>query len=113
MEKKKAVVVDSDGLSLSITVLFLEDLGLEVYCFLNSKEALNFIKNKPQIDLLVVDIDKTKIKAYKLIEKVKEIKPDIKIILISKNDEINTNENVLRILNFKELEAAVNKIITA
>ena len=92
---KRIILVDDDPDILFTYESFLKDDGYEIISFTNSSNALNFIKDLPNFnDLLVtLDIKMKDLNGFQLQQQIKSIDPTIKILFITVldiSDEILT-----------------------
>jgi PAS domain S-box-containing protein len=103
------VAVDDDSLVLMNTVAMLEDLGHQVLEAASGKEALEIFQQHESIDLLVVDQAMPRMTGTQLIEKIREARPDLPIILATGYAELPADapENLLRLSKpFSQTELA-------
>jgi CheY-like chemotaxis protein len=80
---KRVLVVDDDPLVLGLTAEMVEDIGCEVRTAQNGAEALAKIAGDEKIEILITDINMPDISGYDLAERAKQIRPGIRIILLS------------------------------
>ncbi|HSF50036.1 MAG TPA: response regulator [Nitrososphaeraceae archaeon] len=82
---KRIILVDDDPDILFTYESFLKDNGYEITSFTNPCKALNFIKDLPNFnDLLVtLDIKMKDLNGFQLQQQIKSIDPTIKILFIS------------------------------
>jgi CheY-like chemotaxis protein len=86
---KKVLIVDAEQLSRDILSKILSRyLGCEVFKASSSSEALSFLQSK-KFDLLIVDLVMPGIFAVKLIEKIRLLKSEISIIIVTGNANDN------------------------
>jgi CheY-like chemotaxis protein len=91
------------------TVAMLEDLGHHVLEASSGKEALEIFRTHERIDLLIVDQAMPRMTGTQLIEKIRETRPDLPIILATGYAELPANapENLLRLSKpFSQAELA-------
>jgi len=82
------LLVDDDAFVLEIAREVLEDLGYQVLEACNGLEAVDvFIKNKDQISLVITDIVMPKLNGIKAAERMREIRPDMRIIFSTGYDK--------------------------
>jgi CheY-like chemotaxis protein len=79
---KKVVVVDDDKEVLAVIREMLEDLGCDVCCVRSPTEALVKVTTDASVGVLISDINMP-VSGYELAEKVKEIRPAVKVWLLS------------------------------
>ncbi|HTF99548.1 MAG TPA: ATP-binding protein [Nitrospirota bacterium] len=78
------LVVDDDELILKSMNITLSDAGYKVFAMNDSISALNIFKKLPQeIQLVITDISMPKMDGRELIDQMKAVKPEVKIIAIS------------------------------
>jgi len=80
---KRVLVVDDDPLELSITAEMLEELGCDVRTARNGDDALTKIASDQKIEIVITDINMPGMSGYDLVERVKQIRADVKFILLS------------------------------
>jgi two-component system, cell cycle sensor histidine kinase and response regulator CckA len=136
-EKSIEAVTKDDGLYKGTeTILFVEDeesllnlggellqsLGYSVFLARSGREAIKvYKKNMPKIDMVVLDIAMADMDGHRTFEKLKNIHPDIKVLLATgydKNDSraielLNTGCRGLleKPFNRKELSIKVRKVL--
>lgn len=94
----RLMIVDDEKDLLFVYKKALELTGMEIFTFDNPDLAFKeFIENSEKYSLLLTDMRMPSMNGYELINKVKAIRPEIKIILISAynitQDEITRNLN--------------------
>ncbi len=62
---------------------WLEDLGCEVETALNGPEALAKLGNDQRIEVLISDVNMPGISGYQVADRAKEMRPELKVILLS------------------------------
>ncbi|MGY3255638.1 PAS domain S-box protein [Pseudomonas chlororaphis] len=77
------LVVDDDSLVLTSTTLLLEDLGHQVLCAMSGAQALQRFAEYPAIDLMITDLAMPVMDGGQLASAVRELRPDLPIILAS------------------------------
>ncbi|PMY60169.1 MULTISPECIES: PAS domain-containing sensor histidine kinase [Pseudomonas] len=77
------LVVDDDSLVLTSTTLLLEDLGHQVLCAMSGAQALQRFAEYPAIDLMITDLAMPMMDGGQLASAVRELRPDLPIILAS------------------------------
>lgn len=103
------VAVDDDSLVLMNTVAMLEDLGHQVLEASSGREALEIFQQHERIDLLIVDQAMPRMTGTQLIEKIRETRPKMPIILATGYAELPADapENLLRLSKpFSQTELA-------
>ena len=79
--KITVLVVDDDALIAMSTAAMVEDLGHDVFEVNSGSAALEFLKNGHIIDLLITDFSMPKMNGMQLAKAVKDIHPNLPIIL--------------------------------
>lgn len=78
------MLVDDDKDILQIVRMGLEDAGFEVHGFSDPVEALNHIeKGCKDCKVLVSDVRMPKINGFQLVRKVREARPEMKVIMMT------------------------------
>ncbi len=118
-EKKKILLVDDEeGIQLLYREEF-EDEGFEVASAYNGEEALELFKKDPP-DLVILDINMPGMNGIEVLRQMKEMKPDLPVILSSAYQEYKqdfgtwaSEEYIVKSANMDELKAAVHKYLDA
>lgn len=82
-ERSTILVVDDDALIAMSTVEMVEDLGHQVIEANSGMAALDIIQSGTKIDLIITDFSMPKMSGAELIAAVRQIHPDMPIILAS------------------------------
>jgi CheY-like chemotaxis protein len=77
------LLAEDEAMLRIIAVEMLQDAGFEVFEAGDGVEALDLLKAHPQIALLVSDIKMPRMDGYALVEAGLEIKPDLKVLLMT------------------------------
>ena len=87
----KIVLVDDDEIiRIGMKKMISKDVGDVVAAeFSNGLDALNYVQQTPDINIIITDIRMPLMDGLELIEKVKEIRSDIRFIVLSGFDEFN------------------------
>ncbi|MDH3348129.1 MAG: response regulator [Desulfobulbaceae bacterium] len=114
--KKILLVDDEEGIQLLYREEF-EEQGYQVISAYNGEEALKKFKADPP-DLVVLDINMPGINGIQVLREMKEMHPDLPIILSSAYQEYKqdfgtwaSEEYIVKSANMDELKAAVNKLL--
>lgn len=110
----RILVVDDEEMIQRLLKRFLEDKGHEVCVASTGKEALEMIKEAPEIvllDIMLPDMD-----GLELLNKAKEISPSTRIILMSgmdgESDHLTSFKGdyvfIAKPMNLKALEQIIN-----
>ncbi len=92
---KKIIVVDDDAGVLPVITDMLEDLGCDAKGFRSPTQAFVKVTTDPGIEILIADINMPGLTGYDLAEKIRQIRPDVKILLLSGRAERGTDYPVL------------------
>lgn len=82
-DKPRVLVAEDEALLRMVAVEFLEDAGCTVLEAADGAEALESLKQNPDIKLLVSDIRMPKINGYQLVEQGLALRPDLKVLLMT------------------------------
>lgn len=85
------LVVDDDPLVITNTILMLEDLGHEVVQAHSGEEALRALSRDEEFDLVLTDHSMPKMTGAQLAARVRELKPDLPILLATGYAELAAN----------------------
>jgi two-component system cell cycle sensor histidine kinase/response regulator CckA len=82
--KETVLLVDDEDMIIDVAQRMLEKLGYKVFAARDGKEAVEvFRKHKDKIDAIVLDMIMPKMSGGEAFDRIKEIKPDIKVLLSS------------------------------
>lgn len=115
MEKKRILLVDDEeGIQLLYREEFEEE-GFEVISAYNGDEALEKF-SKESLDLVILDINMPGMSGIEVLRRMKEIKPDLPVILSSAYQEYKqdfstwaSEDYIVKSANMEELKNAVRK----
>jgi two-component system, cell cycle response regulator CpdR len=79
----RVLVVEDEALILELTASWLEDLGCEVETAHNGTEALAKLGHDRRIEVLITDVNMPGISGYQLADRAKQMKPELKVVLVS------------------------------
>jgi CheY-like chemotaxis protein len=82
-EKRSVVLVDDQRGFLKVLGKFMERKGWSVTSFSNSAEALAYLGNNDSTDLLICDYHIDTMDGLELVDKLKEILPDLPVVILS------------------------------
>ena len=84
-KRRRVILVDNDLDILLTYELFLKDNGYEIISFIDSSDALNYIKDLPNFnDLLITSgIRMNDLNGFQLHQQIKAIDPTIKILFVT------------------------------
>lgn len=77
---KPILVVEDDIISYNLIREFLLPLNLEIYHVTDGKDAINFVKMNPDVQLILMDIKLPYMDGYEATKLIKQINPKIYII---------------------------------
>ncbi len=83
---KNLAIVDDDNDILDLVKAFFQPKGYQVTCFSDAESALSAVQekgNEINWDVLITDLQLPQMSGFDFIEKMKKIKPDLPIILIT------------------------------
>ena len=75
--------VNAEALIVLLATSWLEDLGCEVETALNATEALAKLGSDPYVEVLLTDVNMPGVSGYQLAEWAKEMRPSLKVVLLS------------------------------
>ncbi len=114
--KKILLVDDEEGIQLLYREEF-EDDGYTVDSAYNGEEALEIFRKTPP-DLVILDINMPGMNGIEVLRQMKEMKPDLPVILSSAYQEYKqdfgtwaSEEYIVKSANMDELKAAVRKYL--
>ncbi len=82
--KETVLLVDDEDMIIDVAQRMLEKLGYKVFAARDGREAVEvFRKHKDKIDAIVLDMIMPKMSGGEAFDRIKEIKPDIKVLLSS------------------------------
>ncbi|MCE7798158.1 PAS domain-containing protein [Sphingobium sufflavum] len=89
-QRLKILAVDDDSLILMNTAALLEDLGHEVLEGNSGEEALDLLRDNPDIDILITDLAMPNMTGIELADHATDIRADLPIILASGYGDVPT-----------------------
>jgi DNA-binding NtrC family response regulator len=104
---KKILIVDDEFNSRSLLAQLLEDEGFAVTTAEDGRSALHVLENEP-CGIVLTDIRMPLMDGIELFHKVKELYPDIPVILFTAYGTIESAVNALKEGAFHYLEKPVN-----
>jgi len=121
-KENNILVVDDEPEIRDMISDFLSDEDYNVYSAPDAKTALNEILGKEKIDLVLSDINMPGMKGFELLNKVQEIYPEIKRVLITAYNVENYMELALKYdvgnifvkatpFNFNELKTLIYNLV--
>ena len=83
-QEKTILLIDDEEIVINISEMMLKRLGYKVLKAHNGDEGLQvFEENKSKIDLIISDLEMPEMDGREAMDKVREIDPQIKVILSS------------------------------
>ena len=121
-DSKEAILwVDDEEIALEVWSLMLEKIGYTVLQARYGYEALEvFEKNRDRISLVILDMKMPGMDGCEVYDRLKEIKPEIKIIIFSgcidqyaidKLSKRNFSDYVEKPLELKELSEKIEEVL--
>lgn len=96
VNKTKILVIDDDEIVRQVLEMLLKDLGYDVISSSDPYEAISiFDLNKDSIDLVISDMIMPKLNGKELFYRIKEIKKNLRFILLSGYTKNNVDEKFL------------------
>jgi CheY-like chemotaxis protein len=94
--KGKIVLIVEDDLSSRLYLnKILEKAGMTIINAGDGLEAINFIRNHPDIDIVLMDIQLPVMDGYTALEKIREVRKDIKVIAQTAYGLLGDKEKIL------------------
>src|SRR3954451_8672547 len=90
----KILWADDEIDNLQSQRLFLESKGYEVHTFTNGFEAIDYVKDNA-VDVVLLDESMPGITGLETLAKIKEINPNVPIVLITKNETENLMDDAI------------------
>jgi len=94
MNDKKILIVDNDQIIFKTCKTIFRKEGYYTKYFLSINDALNQLKEE-YFDLLIIDLKMSEI--HKIVKKIKEISPDIDIIVISDFPNVKSAVDIMKL----------------
>ena len=83
-QEKTILLIDDEEIVINISEMMLKRLGYNVLKAHSGYEGLQlFEKNKSKIDLIISDLEMPKMNGKEVMDKIREINPEIKVVLSS------------------------------
>ncbi len=79
----RVLFVDDEALIVLLATSWLADLGCEVETAFNGNEALTKLGSDPYVEVLLTDVNMPGVSGYQLAEWAKQMRPNLKVILLS------------------------------
>ena len=94
MSLGKILWVDDEMESLKSQIMFLENKGYEVHSLSNGFDALDYVKEN-EVDVVLLDESMPGISGLETLQKIKEIRSHVPIVLITKNETENLMDEAI------------------
>ena len=94
MEKKSILWVDDQIDLLKAHIIFLRDKGFQVTSCNNGSESIELIKNN-LYDIILLDENMPGISGIETLEQIKILRPNLKVIMITKNEAEDIMEQAI------------------
>lgn len=121
MEEQTILLVDDEEIVRDVGVQMLEAFGYKVYEAANGQKAVTIFKEKySEIQLVILDMVMPEMGGKEVFEKIKEINPDVKVLLSSGYNadsdaaeimDKGCNGFIQKPFNMKELSSKINEVI--
>ena len=118
---ERILLVDDEQMIIDISTNMLEKLEYRVTSYIDSKEALEYFTKHPNdFDLVITDYGMPDMNGKEFSKKLKEIRPDIPIILFTGYGDLIAKENIeqwgledllVKPFAFKEISETVRRIL--
>ena len=96
-DKKKILIVDDNPSSIKMITKLLKDSNMIIDTANSGKECLDKIRDKEKYDLILLDENMTPLNGLTVMRKLREIRNfNINVILLTKNNDYEYNEEYLR-----------------
>lgn len=102
-KRHKILVVNDEEEILKVIEEFLTKQGFSVITALGPEKALDILALNPQIDLIVADLRMPRISGVNLIERIRQFKQDIPVIVLTGSIYIERYREALERLNCKDI----------
>jgi CheY-like chemotaxis protein len=83
MMPKHALVVDDNGLVLSVIVDMLHEMGLHAYSAKDGLEAIALLRTAAPIDIVVTDVVMSKISGWEVFTAARDRSPSMPVIFVT------------------------------
>ena len=94
MKKKSILWVDDQIDLLKAHIIFLRDKGFQVTSCNNGSESIELIKNN-LYDIILLDENMPGISGIETLEQIKILRPNLKVIMITKNEAEDIMEQAI------------------
>ncbi len=94
MNKTRILWADDEIVMLKPHIIFLEEKGFEVVAVNSGGEALELVKEE-NFDIIFLDEQMPGLSGIEVLEKIKEIQPNIPVVMITKSEEESIMEDAI------------------
>ena len=118
---ERILLIDDEPMITTLTKSMLGKLGYKVTEFIDCALALKLFTDHPQdFDLVITDYGMPQMSGKQLADKIKEIRPDIPVVLFTGHGDLVTKENIhtwgmndllIKPFEFKELSDVVRGVL--
>jgi two-component system response regulator (stage 0 sporulation protein F) len=121
MSERKILIVDDDSDIVKIITAMLEGKNWKTFTALSGEEALKLVSSK-RPDVVLLDIMMPKMSGIEVLKKIKEIEPEVRIIMITAfgdvesyldSMELGAFEYINKPFGTKELLQMIEKVAAA
>lgn len=89
LSRIRVLIVDDDREIVELLNIYLKNEGYDVVKAYNGQQALNYIKNDEEIELVILDVMMPKINGIEVVEKLREANHSIPVIILSAKSSDN------------------------
>lgn len=89
LSRMRVLIVDDDREIVELLNIYLKNEGYDVVKAYNGQQALNYIKNDEEIELVILDVMMPKINGIEVVEKLREANHSIPVIILSAKSSDN------------------------
>ena len=104
---KKILLIEDDVSFCLMMKTFLTKKGFEVFNAFSFKEATVILKDQ-QLDLVLTDVRLPDSDGIEILKYIKEVNPDIQVILMTGYTDIKTAVNVMKMGAFEYVSKPIN-----
>lgn len=117
---KKVLVVEDDKSSQELIGIFLKPLNLELIYLSDGEDAINYMIRNDDVSLILMDLKLPKVDGYEATTTIKELKPDVPIIVQTayamegdreRAMEAGCDDYITKPLNSKKLQEMVKSYL--